>query len=253
MRRLVLLLAAGTPLLVGCGGGDVVVQARLAANDGEEPTPLANLPVRLLPYDRDVIFDSLEAAYPEPEPQIPDSVLQLREDMIAAQAAWQRAESRWSEVRDSMRAIRDEMDQLSRTSPQYRLLYRDFERLEAEERSVNRTREAEFARYDRIQKQLASQLREIRLKQDAWADEAFASVDSIIAARLKALGRDEVADTTDATGSVRVRVPKGQWWVYARHALPNEELYWNVPVEVSGGEPHVVELTRQNAEVRPRY
>jgi hypothetical protein len=252
MRRLVLLLAAGTPFLVACQG-DVVVQARVAANEGDEPKALANLPVRLLPYDRDVIFDSLEAAYPEPEPQVPDSVLRLREEMIAAQAAWQRAEARWNEVRDSMRLIRDQMEQLSRTSPQYRVLYLDFDRLEAEERQINRVREAEFARYDRLQKQLAAQLREIRLKQEAWADRAFAPVDSIIAARLKALGREEVSDTTDASGSIRVKVPKGQWWVYARYSLANEELYWNVPVEVTGGEPQVVELTRQNAEVRPRY
>jgi hypothetical protein len=252
MRRLVLLLAAGTPFLAACKG-DVVVQARVAANEGDEPQALANLPVRLLPYDRDVIFDSLEAAYPEPEPQVPDSVLRLREEMIAAQAAWQRAEARWNEVRDSMRAIRDEMEQLSRASPQYRVLYLDFDRLEAEERAINRVREAEFARYDRLQKQLAAQLREIRLKQEAWADRAFAPVDSIIAARLKALGRGEVADTTDATGTVRVKLPKGQWWVYARYPLANEELYWNVPIEVTGGEPLVVELNRQNAEVRPRY
>lgn len=252
MRRLVLLLAAGTAVSAGCGG-DVVVQAQLERGDGAEPMALANLPVRLLPYDRDAIFDSLKAAYPEPEPAIPDSVLQLREQLVTAQAEWQQNEARWNEVRDSMRTIREQMDKLSRTSGEYRLLYRDFDRLEAEERTVNRRREAAFARYDQLQKQLASQLEEIRLKQEAWADEAYAPVDSIIPALLKALGREELADTTDASGSIRVKAPKGQWWVHARYMLPNEELYWNVPVEVAGGDPVVVQLTRQNAEVRPRF
>src|SRR5690606_10139473 len=94
MRRLVLLLAAGTAVSAGCGG-DVVVQAQLEGADGAEPTLLADLPVRLLPYDRDALFDSLEAAYPEPEPAVPDSVLQLREQMLAAQAEWQENEARW--------------------------------------------------------------------------------------------------------------------------------------------------------------
>jgi len=251
MRRLVLLLAAGFAVSAGCGG-DVVVQAQLEGEGGGEPTILANLPVRLLPYDRDVLFDSLAAAYPVPEPTVPDSVLQMREQMLAAQAEWQRNEARWNEVRDSMRVIREQMDQLSRASAQYRVLYREFERLEDEERRTNRAREAAFARMSSLQSQLTAQLEEFRLKKQAWEDEAFAPLDSIIPALLKSLGREVVADTTDASGTVRVKVPKGRWWVHARYALPNEELYWNVPVEVAGGDPLVVQLTRQNAEVRPR-
>lgn len=251
MRRLVLLLAAGFAVSAGCGG-DVVVQAQLEGENGAEPTLLANLPVRLLPYDRDVLFDSLVAAYPVPEPTVPDSVLQLREQMLAAQAEWQQNEARWNEVRDSMRLIRDQMDRLSRASAEYRLLYRDFDRLEAEERATNRAREAAFARMSSLQSRLAAQLEEFRLKKQAWEDEAFAPLDSIIPALLKSLGREEVWDTTDATGAIRVKVPKGRWWVHARYTLPNEELYWNVPVEVTGGDPLVVRLTRQNAQVRPR-
>lgn len=252
MRRLVLLLAAGTAVSAGCGG-DIVVQAQLEGAEGAEPILLADLPVRLLPYDRDALFDSLEAAYPEPEPAVPDSVLQLREQMLAAQAEWQRNETRWNEVRDSMRLVKEQLDQLSRASGQYRVLYREFDRLEAEERSTNRAREAAFARMSSLQSRLAAQLEEIRLKRQAWEDEAFAPLDSIIPAMLKSLGREELADTTDASGMVRVKVPKGRWWVHARYTLPNEELYWNVPVEVAGGDPLVVQLTRQNAEVRPRF
>jgi len=251
MRRLVLLLAAGFVVSAGCGG-DIMVQAQLEGTDGAEPLTLANLPVRVLPYDRDALFDSLAAAYPVPEPTVPDSVLQLREEMLAAQAEWQRNEARWNEVRDSMRLVRDRMEGLSRASGEYRLLYREFERLEAEERSTNRVREAAFQRMSSLQSRLAAQLEEFRLKKQAWEDEAFAPLDTIIPALLKSLGREEVADTTDASGVVRIKVPKGRWWVHARYTLPNEELYWNLPVEVTGGDPLVVQLTRQNAQIRPR-
>src|SRR5690606_36027475 len=63
MKRLVLMAAvAGTATLAACGGGDVIVQA-YTAPEGGQPTPITNLPIRALPYDRDAIFDSLATAY----------------------------------------------------------------------------------------------------------------------------------------------------------------------------------------------
>jgi hypothetical protein len=38
--------------------------------------------------------------------------------------------------------------------------------------------------------------------------------------------------------------------VYARYELAYTELYWNVPIEVTGGEPTTVVLTRANADER---
>ncbi|NIR45769.1 MAG: hypothetical protein GWN51_14595 [Gemmatimonadetes bacterium] len=45
-------------------------------------------------------------------------------------------------------------------------------------------------------------------------------------------------------------VESGQWWVNARYDRQFDELYWNVPIEVSSGETVQVELTEENAEVR---
>ena len=58
--------------LAACGGGPrVVVQASL-----EEGGPVADLPVRLLPYDRQAILDSLAADREEPEPRLSQELLQ---------------------------------------------------------------------------------------------------------------------------------------------------------------------------------
>jgi len=67
---LALLVSAGA-----CGGGEnVVVRASLG-----EGQPVADLPVRLIPYDRQGILDSLAAAEESPEPHLPkDALEQLR-------------------------------------------------------------------------------------------------------------------------------------------------------------------------------
>jgi hypothetical protein len=42
----------------------------------------------------------------------------------------------------------------------------------------------------------------------------------------------------------------GNWWIHARYDLPYAELYWNVPIEKDGEVQ--LQLTRENAEVRPK-
>ena len=67
---LALLVSAGA-----CGGGEnVVVRASLG-----EGQPVPDLPVRLLPYDRQAILDSLARADESPEPRLPkDAQEQIR-------------------------------------------------------------------------------------------------------------------------------------------------------------------------------
>ena len=55
-----------------CGSGPkVVVRASL-----DEGGPIADLPVRLVPYDRQAILDSIAAEREEPEPVLPQDVIQ---------------------------------------------------------------------------------------------------------------------------------------------------------------------------------
>lgn len=256
MKRLlgILGIGCGAALFAACGGGEVVVQAETQRMGSDEVVALQDLEVQLLPYDRDMIFDSLAQAYPEPEPPIPDTLVALQEAVAAAQEEWTAAESRWNLLRDSLRAINERMEGLDRSSGEYAVLFRDFSTIEPEERRLNRLSEQAFARFDALQKTLIDQSRQVTLQRDEWADEAFASIDSILEVRIEALGREPMADTTAATGVARfVGVKPGQWWVHARFELPYTELYWNIPVEVQRGEPVQVRLTRETAEIRRKF
>jgi hypothetical protein len=69
-----------------CGGGsdNVVVRASLDEAGGQ---PVADLPVRLLPYDRQAILDSLAAEDEQPEPGFPPGALDRLRSLQAAAAA----------------------------------------------------------------------------------------------------------------------------------------------------------------------
>lgn len=256
MKRAFVLVPLLLAATVGaCGRNQVAVQAALADDEAQEARALADLPIRLLPYDRDAVFDSLEAAFAEPEPAIPADLLAQRDQIIQAERDWRQSEDRWGEARDSARALSSELDRMGReglrATPQYQQQFRNFERLEADARQAQQRSQAAFARYDQLQRTFLTRADSIRVVREQWADRAFADFDRVITARLRATGREEYADTTDASGSVRFRgIPQGQWWIYARYTLPFEELYWNVPVTVSGDSTGVT-LTRQNAQSRP--
>jgi hypothetical protein len=253
MNRLVMLVATvgGAFVLSACGGSEVVVQAQIQDSEGEV-VALGDLPVRLLPYDRDVIFDSLEAAAARPQPPIPDSLLALQNAIATAQDDWQAAEARWGVVRDSLRGLSTQLQGMSRADPRYRVLYLEFEDLAQQERQYQQRMDQAFGRFKSLQSRFSAASEEIRMVRAQWADEAFSQVDVVIANRLKQIGRDVVEDTTNAAGVVRLRPRSGNWWLYARFELPYQELYWNIPVEVTRGDPVEIRLTRENAEVRPK-
>ena len=256
MKRLLVLLATLLPIgaLVACGQPQVVVEAALQQEGTDELLVLADLPVRLLPYDRDAIFDSLEAVATEPEPQIPPEILAQQQEVQRAQTEWRQAEERWTTVRDSLRTLSENTRRLEqqglRATPQYRQAFEQFGRLEAEERQVKQRMDAAFARFDQLQRQTLAQADSIRVVREEWAERAFADYDRVVANRLREMRREEIADTTDARGIARIRAPAGQWWVFARYTLPYEELYWNVPITAEGDSTGI-RLTRENAQIRP--
>jgi hypothetical protein len=257
MNRLVLLLAtiSGASFLAACGDAELIVHAQqMEATDGAsgEVKAVKDLPIRLVPYDRDVLFDSLQAAHPVPQPAIPDTLLAMREAMAAAQAEWNEAERRWGIVRDSLATISKALEGMSRAGGEYRLLFRDFQDLEPQESALRRQSDAAFQRFTNLQSQVVAQSEEIRILREQWEDEAFESVDQLIYARLKELGRQELADTTTAAGVAQFKAQPGKWWVTARYELPYQELYWNIPVDIERGTPTEIRLTRENALVRPK-
>lgn len=256
MKRSLVLLAVLPFTLVACDSGvPVVVDAAVTqTSESTEARPLSGLPIRLLPYDRDVIFDSLSAASATPEPQIPAEILQQQAAVQSAQEEWQAANDRWSVVRDSLRTLTQELQRMQqqgqRATPQYNQLFQQSNRLFDEEARLKQQADASFQRYTQLQEATQAQADSIRVVREVWGDEAFRDYDEVVAARLESLRREEIVDTTDAAGRIRVRVPEGRWWIYSRYTLPFSELYWNVPLEVRG-DSVVVQLNRQNAEARP--
>ncbi len=255
MKRFLVLLSALAPLgLAACSSPEVVAEASLAQEGSAEPQALSDLPVRLLPYDRDAIFDSLAAVAETPEPQIPPEILQQQLEVQEAQTAWREAENRWGAVRDSLRTLSEQLQTMQqrglRATPQYTQAFQQFGRLEAEERQVKQINDQAFTRFDQLQRASLERSDSIRAVRTAWADEAFATFDEIVAARLEELGLEEQADTTNAQGTVVFEAPEGDWWIYSRYTQPYQELYWNIPIQVAGDSIYV-HLGEDNAEVRP--
>ena len=82
----------GAMFAAACGGGQVVgtVEMEVPNPDGEGMVvrPIADTEVELIPFNRDLIFDSLTAAFATPEPEIPADLLEAQEAIAAAQEEW---------------------------------------------------------------------------------------------------------------------------------------------------------------------
>ncbi|HUG01661.1 MAG TPA: hypothetical protein VML95_07340 [Longimicrobiales bacterium] len=239
-------------LASACGSTELTVETRVADAAGEA-APIPNLEVQLLPYDRDATFAEFEALATEPEPVIPDSIVRLQQAMASAQDEWQQAEVRWITVRDSLQTLVNRLEGMNRASGEYRVAFNAFSDLEGQEGSLRRQSEQAFARFSDLQTQVNSVAEEIRIRREEWATEAFTGVDSAIQVAVEQAGREELFDTTAATGVVSFSPATGDWWVHARHDLLFEELYWNIPVTIAGGDSVGVVLSRENAEVRPKF
>ena len=257
MKRSALLLAAGSILLAACGPAEVVVTLEVEAVDpvtGETVVrPASDIEVQILPYNRDMIFDSLTNAFGTPEPEIPAELVQAREEIAAAQSEWLGLQNRWNTLRDTLQTLNDEISRYSRGEPRYISLYNEYEDLDAEYARVERQMEAAFEEFDTRQQASLAQSQEVRVMQENWAAEAFADVDAVMLNKLTVSGLDIGADTTDASGLASFAVKPGEYFIYARVEEAYTELYWNVPLSVVKGDaPVTITLTRANAEVRPK-
>jgi hypothetical protein len=248
MTRTPLLFAAlGSLAVAACGPAEVVVTAEIEVTDpvsGElVARQLSDLEVFVLPYDRDQIFDSLAAAAAAPEPGVPGELLQAQTAVAEAQAP----------LRDTLQTISRTLEQYTRGEARYRLLYSEFQDMEAQYSQVERQKDRAFAAFDSLSKANIQQAQGFRIQYDEWADEAFADADAVMQAKVRASRLAAAADTTDAGGMARFVVKPGTYWVHARYEEPYTELYWNVPVTVERGEPLTLVLNRSNAEARPKF
>jgi len=246
----------GTALTAACGPGQVVITAELEVpnpeGEGMVVRPIADTEVQLFPFDRDLVFDSLSRAFATPEPQIPEDLLAAQEAIAIAQEEWRAAEQTWGGGRARLQSINEEMEGLARGEAVYVALYREFQDVETQVSRAERAKDQAFTTFTDLQEGYIQRADSMRLMQEQWADEAFATALDVFAVKLRESGREILADTTDADGIASLEVPPGQWWVNARHELPFSELYWNLEITVGRDAPAQVQLNTSTAVVRPK-
>jgi len=243
------LAVLASAVLGACGSAQVTVTVELQ-NESGETTVLEDVEVRLLPYDRDQIFDSLEAVADSPEPQYPPDLVAALDEVEEARQQWMDTENRWNMLRDTLNQLSEAMEGLNRGENRYREIFREWSGLESELQRAERRKDSDFGRFDELQQTSIGRSDSMKIVQADWAEEAFRDVGTVIAAKIEATGLDQAADTTGVAGQATFAVPPGEYWIFARHRLPRDELYWNVRIEVVRGEPVELRLTRENAEVR---
>lgn len=240
--------------VAACGPGEVVVSSeaeRFNPETGEaELAPIEGMPVQLLPFDRDHVFDSLTQAAGSPEPQMSAEVREAQQEILAAQQEHREAENEVLSLREELQAINREMEAYSQAEPRYRELFARWNELDAQLDDATRRRDDAFERFTSLQREAIEEIDRHRIALEAWEEEAFAEYPEVVGRRLQETRREILADTTDATGRVRFQAAPGEWWVYARHTLATEELYWNIRVDVERGDPIEILLNRDNAEIR---
>ncbi len=242
-----------TTILAACGPGEATIIVALGDEASEDANALDGVEVRLLPYDRDQIFDSLTAAAAAagmPEPEVPADLLAAQEEIAQAQQEWLDTETRWNVLRDSLQTLNNAMEGLNRAQRAYMELYNQYQDLEGEYNRAEQQVGRLFDNFTSLQDAAIGRMDSINIVQADWADQAFADVGLIIAGRIELTGLEEHADTTGVEGVATFEAAPGQYWVYARHELPYNELYWNIPIAITREEPIVLRLNRDNAVVR---
>jgi hypothetical protein len=248
-----LLALFATMAITACQPGQATIVVAL----GEEGTAntVEDVEVRLLPYDRDQIFDSLTRAAATPEPEVPADLLAAQAEIAEAQQAWRDMETQWNTLRDTLQKLNTELEGLNPGMSRYRAIFNEWQDQEALYNRAERQLGSLFDNFDALQQAAIGRMDSISIIQADWADQAFEEVDYVIAAKVELSGLEPLADTTDANGVAQFDdVAPGAYWVYARHELPYNELYWNVPIVVTREEPfEPTILSEENAVTRPIF
>jgi hypothetical protein len=242
--RVAVLSLVLSPLVAACGTS-LTVEVLTEGTEGAT-SPVANLEVQFIPYDRDSLFAEMAAQASTPEPQVPVAVRASLDSVQALQSTWRTAETSWNEVRDSLRQVSERLANTDSRSREYRQMFDQFNAMEGRERSLNRVRQQAFDQFTGLQTTTQAQLDSVRAVIQSWEDEAFSDFPDVQADLLSALGAEVHYDTTDTNGMVTRALGAGDWWVHARVLATSGELYWNV---LSGG-VDTLRLNPGNADVR---
>ena len=234
-------------VLAACEPRTVTVKAALPGFDGVE-APVANLPIVILPYDRDSILRTLEAAAPDrrPHTQELDSLFALWREPFGRYAR-----TSWlvKAITDSLARLRARLDSLPRNAPAYQELYRHFADLTDSLRLARERSEPARQELDRLRRRLIPKVDSLRRDVTVWENSTFRRYESLVGNLTQT--QDPLADTTGADGKVSLHLKDGRWYVYAWTWDPGDpysEWYWNVPVTGDS-----VVLDARSGKRRPRY
>lgn len=239
-----------TLALAACGQGQVSIVVELEDEGGGDARLLEDIAVRLLPYDRDQVFDSLTRNAPTPEPEIPAELLAARDEIAEAQRAWTSEVALVGDLRAEIDTLNKQLESLNPAMNEYNRIFQQIDPMITEWERRDANTETLFARFNELQQANIAQMNEVRTARENWDRQAFRDVGDVIDARIEASGLEEAADTTGVEGAVLFNVAPGQYWIFARYELVYDELYWNIPITVTRGEPVVLRLNRANAQVR---
>jgi hypothetical protein len=235
--------------LAACGGREVKIEVAIPGPDSVD-APVAHLGLVALPYDRDSLLSALEARHPRPvaltRPM--DSLFQIFRAPFVVYAA---AAFRLGAVERALEYRKAALDSLPRSSPAYDSLYRAFAAASDSFTIFRQRRDAAQHTLAEYRNRVTPALDSLRTLMSQWEDSTYRGYDSLTKALGTGLGREPIADSTDALGKATLRLPSGNWWIYARSWDtwdPNSEWYWNVPVR---GERLV--LDRASGRRVPRY
>jgi hypothetical protein len=232
--------------LAACEKPGVHVRATVPGLDGEA-TPVPNLELVALPYDRDSVLAALEsAASARPHTRELDSLFALWRQPFATFA---RATYRAGKYRDSLAVIRRQLDSLPRNAPEYQALYQRFGALTDSLTAAQEAADPAQRQLDRQRASVLPRIDSLRRAVTAWENSTFRDYERIV--RDLAGPQEPVAATTGPDGRATLRLENGRWWIYAwawDESDPYSRWYWNVPVEGDS-----VVLDQNSGRKRPQY
>lgn len=243
------LLTGAILTLAGCGGPPVTVE--VVAEGPTGPVPQANVEVRLFPFDRDSVFDALDALASTPRPEVSADILQTFEEIGSLEEQWREKDSEWAESRDRLQGLSEELQNLDRRSRDYMQKYDEFGELEQLVNRLDREKKALFEEFTGLQESVAARVDSFKIARDSWEENTYADYFDIEQDLLKATKAEILADTTGAQGTVTMNIPSGDWWIVSRIPTARGELYWNL--QVDPGAADTIRLTPDNGEDRVRF
>ena len=242
------LLVAAALSLAACGGSDVTVEVTTDGPQG--PVAQENIEVGFYPFDRDSVFDILDARASTPKPEIPEEMRTTFDEIQTLQAEYNARNAEWAEGRDALQNLSEELQTLDRRSREYMQKYEQFGDLEAQVNRLESQKVALFEQFTDLQESFAVRVDSFKIARDSWEEAAYADYYDLEQEILRARGAEVYYDTTGMAGTVTRSLPGGDWWVTSRVRTARGELYWNLRIDPDAVD--TVRLNNENGEDRVR-